>query len=162
MTSFSTLIATAGLAMAAFVPMAQAQNSADEANNKAIVQRSFDAWAAGTGSPYDLLAEDAIWTIAGNSLASKTYPSRAAFIGEVIQPFVARMSVGLKPVIREIHADGSTVIVHFDAAGTAKDGKPYINTYAWFLDLSGGKIVKATAFYDSVAFNDLWTRVQPE
>nr|WP_245319533.1 nuclear transport factor 2 family protein [Mesorhizobium temperatum] len=148
--------------MAAFVPMAQAQNSADEANNKAIVQRSFDAWAAGTGSPYDLLAEDAIWTIAGNSLASKTYPSRAAFIGEVIQPFVARMSVGLKPVIREIHADGSTVIVHFDAAGTAKDGKPYINTYAWFLDLSGGKIVKATAFYDSVAFNDLWTRVQPE
>jgi ketosteroid isomerase-like protein len=162
MTSFSTLIATAGLAVAALVPMAQAQNSADEANNKAIVQRSFDAWAAGTGSPYDLLAEDATWTIAGNSLASKTYPSRAAFIGEVIQPFVARMSVGLKPVIREIHTDGSTVIVHFDAAGTAKDGKPYINTYAWFLDLSGGKIVKATAFYDSVAFNDLWTRVQPE
>jgi uncharacterized protein len=162
MTGFSTLIAAAGLAMAAFVPMAQTQNSADEANNKAIVQRSFDAWAAGTGTPYDLLAEDAIWTIAGNSLASKTYPSRAAFIGEVIQPFVARMSVGLKPVIREIHADGSTVIVHFDAAGTAKDGKPYINTYAWFLDLRGGKIVKATAFYDSVAFNDLWTRVQPE
>lgn len=132
-----------------------------EEENKAIVTRSFDAWAAGTGSPYDLLAEDVVWTIAGNSLASKTYPSRAAFIGEVIQPFVARMSVGLKPVIRHMYADGDTVIIHFDAAGTAKDGKPYENTYAWFLDLDGGKIVKATAFYDSVAFNDLWTRVQP-
>lgn len=156
--SFMTTIAATGLAMAAFVPAAFAQAAEDE--NKAIVQRSFDAWAAGTGSPYDLLAEDAVWTIAGNSLASKVYPSRAAFIGEVIEPFVARMSVGLKPVIRGMYADGSMVVIHFDAAGTAKDGKPYENTYAWFLDLADGKIVKATAFYDSIAFNDLWTRVQ--
>lgn len=157
--SFMTTIVAAGLAMAAFIPTAFAQAAEDE--NKAIVQRSFDAWAAGTGSPYDLLAEDAVWTIAGNSLASKVYPSRAAFIGEVIQPFVARMSVGLKPVLHNIYSDGNTVIIHFDAAGTAKDGKPYQNTYAWFLDLVDGKIVKATAFYDSIAFNDLWTRVQP-
>lgn len=163
MTNLSPLIAivAASLGMAAFMPAAQAQNSAGEENNKTIVQRSFDAWAAGTGSPYDLLADDVVWTITGNSLASKTYPSREAFLGEVIRPFVARMSVGLKPVIRHIHADGSTVIIHFDAAGTAKDGKPYVNTYAWFLDLSDGKIVKATAFYDSIAFNELWTRVQP-
>jgi uncharacterized protein len=161
MTSYSIMstIAAAGLAMATLVPAAFAQASAGD-ENKAIVQRSFDAWAAGTGSPYDLLAEDAVWTIAGNSLASKVYPSRAAFIGEVIEPFVARMSVGLKPVIHNIYADGDTVIIHFDAAGTAKDGKPYENTYAWFLDLADGKIVKATAFYDSIAFNDLWTRVQ--
>jgi ketosteroid isomerase-like protein len=162
MTSFGALIAiaAASLAMAAFIPAAQAQTSGEE-ENKALVQRAFDAWATGTGSPYDLLAEDATWTIAGNSAASRTYSSREAFIGEVIRPFVARMSVGLKPVIREIYADGGTVIVHFDAAGTAKDGKPYANTYAWFLDLSDGKIVKATAFYDSIAFNDLWARVQP-
>jgi ketosteroid isomerase-like protein len=161
MTSTLIAIVAASLAMAAFVPAAQAQSSADETSNKVIVQRSFDAWAAGTGSPYDLLAEDAVWTIAGNSLASKTYPSREAFLSEVIRPFVARMSVGLKPVVREIHADGSTVVILFDAAGTAKDGKPYENSYAWFLDLADGKIVKATAFYDSIAFNDLWTRVQP-
>lgn len=139
-----------------------AQGSGDEAANKAIVQQAFDAWAAGTGSPYDLLAENAVWTITGNSLASKTYPSREAFIGEVIRPFVARMSVGLKPVIRDIHSDGDTVIVLFDAAGTARDGQPYENTYAWFLDLTDGKIVKATAFFDSIAFNDLWTRVSAE
>ena len=71
------------------------------------------------------------------------------------------MSVGLKPTIREIQADGGTVVVLFDAAGTAKDSKPYVNTYAWFLELADGKIVKATAFYDSIAFNDFWTRVQP-
>lgn len=55
-----------------------------EARNKAIVAASFDAWHAGTGSPYDLLADDAIWTIVGRSLASKTYEGREAFMREVI------------------------------------------------------------------------------
>jgi ketosteroid isomerase-like protein len=54
------------------------------------------------------------------------------FLSEVIRPFNARMSVGLKPAIRSIYAEGDTVIVLFDARGTARDGKPYENTYAWF------------------------------
>lgn len=132
-----------------------------EARNKTAVRASFDAWAAGTGSPYDLLADDATWTIVGRSLAAKTYASRAAFMSEVIQPFNARMRVGLKPSIRNIYADGATVIVFFDASGTARDDKPYTNTYAWFLDMQGGKIVKAFAFFDSVEFNDFWQRIKP-
>jgi ketosteroid isomerase-like protein len=53
------------------------------------------------------------------------------------------MSVGLKPTIRNMYADGDTVVVFIDAAGTAKDGKPYNNTYAWFLDLQDGKSVQS-------------------
>jgi hypothetical protein len=60
-----------------------------------------------------------------------------------------------------MYADGDTVIVFFDASGTARDGKPYANTYSWFLDLRDGKIVKTFAFFDSVAFNELWERVKP-
>jgi uncharacterized protein len=132
-----------------------------ESRNKAIVAEKFEAWKAGTGSPYELLAEDAQWTIVGNSLASKTYPSREAFMTEVIRPFNARMSVGLKPTIRNIYADGDLVIVFFDASGTARDGTPYVNTYAWFLELRNSKIVKASAFFDSIAFNEFWQRVAP-
>jgi ketosteroid isomerase-like protein len=132
-----------------------------ETRNKAVVQSSFDAWKAGTGSPYDLLADEASWTIVGHSAASKTYPSKDAFISEVIRPFNARMSVGLKPTIRSIYAEGNTVIIFFDANGTARDGKPYSNTYAWFLDIRDAKIVKAFAFFDSVVFNDFWERVKP-
>jgi ketosteroid isomerase-like protein len=140
--------------------MARAEDQI-EAHNKAIVQASFDAWKAGTGSPFDLLADDATWTIVGNSVVSKTYPSRAAFMSEVIGPFNARMSVGLKPTIRNIYADGDAVIIFFDGAGTAKDGRPYANTYAWFFELRDGRVVKASAFFDSVEFNDFWRRVQP-
>jgi ketosteroid isomerase-like protein len=156
MTCFVVLFATS------FGDIAMAQTKDDiETRNKAVVQASFDAWRAGTGSPYDLLADEASWTIVGHSVASKTYPSKEAFMREVIRPFNARMSVGLKPTIRHLYAEGDTVIIFFDASGTARDGQPYSNTYAWFLDMRDGKVANAFAFFDSIVFNEFWQRVKP-
>jgi uncharacterized protein len=132
-----------------------------EARNKALVQAGFDAWKTGTGSPFDLLADDASWTIVGNSDAANAYPNKEAFLQQVIRPFNARMKEGIKPSIRGLYADGEAVIIFFDAAGTARDGKPYTNTYAWFFDMRDGKVIRAHAFFDSLPFNDLWRRLQP-
>ena len=133
-----------------------------EARNKTIIRAKFEAWAAGTGGPFDLLDEGATWTIAGRSVVSKKYRNREAFMAEVIRPFNARMSVALKPTIRDLYAEGDTVVVLFDASATTIDGKPYRNTYAWFLEMRAGRIVNATAFFDSIEFNELWTRVAPK
>lgn len=133
-----------------------------ETRNKATVEARFDAWRDGTGSPFELLSDTATWTIVGRSAAAKTYSSRESFLREVIRPFNARMSAPLKPSIRNIYADGDTVIVFFDARGIARDGKPYENTYAWFLEMRDDKVVRAFAFFDSIEFNDLWGRVSPE
>lgn len=152
------------LAMMHLLPAksAQAQPYSDqEIRNLATVQAGFDAWRAGTGSPYDALAQDAVWEITGNSLAARTYTGKDDFIRNVIVPFNARMSGRLIPSIRDIYADGDTVIAFFDAEGTARDGIPYRNTYAWFLQLRDDRIVKASAFFDSLAFDDLWRRVTP-
>jgi ketosteroid isomerase-like protein len=140
---------------------ASAQRTAEEERNQALVQRGFDAWRAGTGSPYDILADDANWTIVGNSLAAKSYPSREAFLAEVIRPFNARMRDRLIPNVHRLYTDGDTVIALFDAKGTARDGKPYANSYAWFLQMKDGKIVRAQAFFDSIAFDDFWRRITP-
>ncbi|MBY4607044.1 nuclear transport factor 2 family protein [Rhizobium sp. 9T] len=155
-------IAAAILALGGLEARAAAQSLTEtERRNKAAVEAGFEAWAAGTGSPYDLLADDARWTIEGYSLASKTYPSREAFLREVIRPFNARMKAPLKPAMRNVYVDGDTVIVFFDARGVARDGEPYANTYAWFLDMRDGRIVRASAFFDSIVFNAFWTRVTP-
>ena len=71
------------------------------------------------------------------------------------------MKEGLKPSVRSLHADGKSVIIFFDAAGVASDGKPYQNTHAWLFDMRDGKVVRAWAFYDSLSFNDLWRRLKP-
>jgi ketosteroid isomerase-like protein len=148
------------LAAVAMTAKAAAQTSDVDAN-RVTIARAMDAWAAGTGGPYDLLADDAVWTISGNSLASKTYPSKEAFMSEVIRPFNARMKEPLIPSVHSLYVDGDTVVAHFDAAGTARDGRPYVNSYAWILTLKDGRIVRAFAFFDAHAFDDLWTRVTP-
>jgi uncharacterized protein len=132
-----------------------------EAHNKALVRDRFEAWAQGTGSPFELLADDASWTIEGGSVAAKTYAGRESFLREVIRPFNARMSEGLKPVIREICADGDVVVIFFDAKGTARDGQPYANTYFWLFEMHDGKVTRASALFDSLEFNDVWARVVP-
>lgn len=129
--------------------------------NKALVQSGFDAWKKGTGSPFVYLADNVTWTVVGHSLASRTYHSRRDVMDNLLNPFNARMLGHLVPAVHNIYADGDTVIVYFDAAGTTRDNQPYRNTYAWFLTFKDKKIINATAFYDSIAFNDFWRHVQP-
>jgi hypothetical protein len=151
-------IMAAGLALLGTPSSAFAQSP--EAN-KVIVTASFDAWKAGTGSPFDLLADDATWTIEGQSAASATYPGKEAFLRDVIRPFNARMAVGIKPAVRSMAAEDDRVVILFDAAGTARDGIAYANSYAWFFRIEDGRVVEANAFFDALAFNDLWSRVTP-
>ncbi len=141
--------------------MSAAPDTPLEARNRAVVEAAFAKWGTGAGGPFDLLADEASWTIVGHSVASKTYPTKAAFMSEVIVPFNARMSQGIRPTVRQLIVKNDTVVIFFDARGVAKDGKPYVNTYAWFWEMREGRAIRAYAFFDSIEFNDLWARVAP-
>ena len=108
-----------------------------------------------------LLEPDATWTIVGNSPASRTYASRDEFLDLVIRPFNARLSTPLVPEVRGLYADGDVVIAYFDGSATANDGRPYRNSYTWYLHLAEGRIVRAVAFFDTVEFTDFWNRLAP-
>ena len=127
---------------------ASAVGAETEMKNKATVQAAFDVWRAGTGGPFALLAST------GNN-------SRDEFLDRVIKPFNARLTKPLVPTLRSLHSDGDTIIALFDGKATALDGKPYRNTYAWFMEMRDGRIVNITAFFDSIAFDEFWKRVEP-
>jgi uncharacterized protein len=132
--------------------------------NRDVIRRAFEAWQHGSGAITEVFAPDMVWRIEGHSAASREFASKQAFIDEVLAPFGARFATGetFRPVrIRSIHADGDTVIVVWDGRGVANDGQPYENSYAWVMRLRDGQVVDGTAFYDSISFNDLWSRVQP-
>lgn len=93
---------------------------------------------------------------------SKAFDSKEQFIGEVHQPFGARFAEPFRPVaVHGVYADGDTVVVLWGGEGTRLDGKPYENTYAWFMRFREGLVVEATAFFDSIAFDKLWNEVTP-
>ena len=139
-----------------------AHDFAREDGNKALVQASFDRWKSGTGGPFEPLAADTEWTIAGSSPLAKTYHSKKEFIDEVIDPFNARMSKPLVPAVSGIFADGDMVIILFDADATVRDGKRYHNTYTWYFQMRDAKVVKAIAFFDNRDFDEFWNRVSPK
>ena len=168
------LVAVTAAAMAAgrVLPQkAPQQNSSYEERtvtdtNKARVEGVLKAWMTGDGTALQGLLDDNVeWTITGNSLVSGTTHSRAELNAKVLGPFGARFSQSqdrFRPRrISGIYSDGDTVIAHLDAAGVANDGKPYANTYVWILTMRGDKAVRVTAFFDSIAFDELWRRVSP-
>ena len=131
-------------------------------SNRDIVTDAFRSWADGTGYVTSIFADDMTWEITGRSAVSRKYASTRQFLDEVLHPFGARFGPGdpFRPVtIRAIYEDqdNSTVIVVWDGQGTTTAG----TTYAWFMTLSGGKVIDGTAFYDSIAFNELWDGVTP-
>jgi uncharacterized protein len=103
--------------------------------------------------------------------ASKATPWRRAstptarrFVDEVLAPFAARFTGGERfwPVtIRSSVADDGTLVVVRDGHGVANDGRPYQNTYAWIMRLAHGLVADGAACYDSISFNDRWSRVTP-
>lgn len=136
-------------------------SAATRDRNKALVRASFERWQAGAGGPFELLSAEAEWTIVGSSPLSRTYHGREEFLAQVIGPFNARMATPLRPTVRGIYGDGDMVIILFDAAATAKDGRPYRNTYSWYFEMKDGQVVKATAFFDTRDFDEFWARVSP-
>ena len=137
-----------------------AQADVQEKNRRAV-QTAFDNWRRSAGTVYDLLASDVKWTNAGTSTVSGIYHSRRDFMDQVVTPFNSRLQTPLVPIVRGLYADGDTVIVLWDGAAIARDGKSYQNTYSWYLTMRNGKIVSAVAVYDSAAFDDLWKRIRP-
>lgn len=135
-------------------------------SNRNTVATAINNWKNGTGNIGNLLAPDIKWTIVGHSYASKTFTSKQELLNEVLIPFGARFA-GEKAqrfsptTVHGIYSDGDTVIVLSDGKGIASDGKSYENNYAWFLKMKDGQAVEVTAFFDSIAFNDLWSRIKP-
>jgi len=133
--------------------------------NREIVADAFQAWSRGEGHVSSIFADEMTWEIVGRSRASGRYGSARQFSDEVLHPFRARFrpDAPFRPVtIRGVYADGDTVIVSWDGEGTTTAGTTYRNTYAWFLTLRDGEVVDGTAFYDSIAFDELWDTVSPD
>lgn len=148
-------LALLALLGATFTSMGQTQEE-----NKKTIKAGFDRWAKGEGSFFDLLADDMVWTINGSAPLSRTYIGKKQFMDEVIDPLNQRLSQKIVPSVRNLYTDGNTVIALIDGKAVAKDGQPYEMSYAWFMEMENGKIVRVQAFLDGIKFADIMQRVK--
>ncbi|MEK0246848.1 hypothetical protein QFI66_001660 [Raoultella sp. BAC10a-01-01] len=147
------------LALSGTCPSFAANSSLD---NKRIVERSFNNWRDGSGTPFDLMSPEASWTIMGTAKYAGVYSSKKEFIEQVIAPFNSRVQRPLRPTVSGLYADGNTVIATFRGETIDNNKAPYINDYVWVFEMNEGKIIKATAYLDAPAFDRLMLNVEPK
>lgn len=123
--------------------------SDDAEANSALIQKAFDDWRAGQGGIFQLLADDAVWVVAGNSPVSGTYRTREAFMEDAVKPITDKLATPIVPTVRQIVAQGQHVVALWDGQATAKDGSRYENSYSWHMQLENGRITRVTAFLDT-------------
>ncbi len=148
-------------AMPTAVTASQARPSqaSTAAKNKKLIQTAFDNWAKGQGNIFDLLSDDVQWTIAGSSPYSKTYYGKKQLIDEAVTPLTLRLATPITPKVRQLVSEGDTVVALWDGSATAKDGRPYRNTYSWAMTLKQGRITRVVAFLDMAEYDGVIQRV---
>ncbi|MGH9279962.1 MAG: nuclear transport factor 2 family protein [Acidimicrobiales bacterium] len=127
------------------------------AANRRLVQAAFDK---GLDAVFDLLRDDARWTITGTSPFAGIYTSRRQLLDEVIARLNAWLARPIQPTVESIVAEGDRVVVLWRGHAVALDGEPYDNVYSWHMRLEGGSVVEVTAFFDAPTLRDLLDRVQ--
>ncbi len=120
--------------------------------NRACVRDAFDGWAAGRGSVFDLLADDATWTIPGSTAGAGEWRGRQAYVDAAVTPLFDRLAAPARPELVGLWADGDEVIVRWRQETPLEAGGAYRNDYAWFLTMRGGKAIAVTAFLDLPAY----------
>lgn len=142
------------LVITSFSNKTNAQEAKTTQQYKEMVAKSFENWVAKTGTPFDLLADDVQWTIAGSSAQAKTYTSKQQLLVDVLDPLNQRLSKKIIPDVKGIYGDGNMVIVLWRSIAETNIGKPYNGDYAWFMQFENGKITKVTAFLDNQKFSE--------
>lgn len=145
-----------GLASANSAAPSRADAGTRTAANEARVRAAFEAWRAGTGNVFDLLHEDAVWTVAGDSPVSGVYRGKRDFMDNAVAPITARLATPIVPELDHLVAQCDTVVAVWRGTARANDGGTYANHYAWHMVFDDdGRIVRVVAFLDTWALHAL-------
>ncbi|MDF2829079.1 MAG: hypothetical protein K0R01_2362 [Mycobacterium sp.] len=156
----AALAATMTIGCSASGDSGDAARSGQQERNVQVVRDAFALGVGGEEGFFSILADDVQWTVA-RAVDPTTYTSRAEFLRDGAGPIQSRLSEPIQANVQQLVAEGDVVVAIWDGTATARDGRPYVNTYSWALTMRDERVVKATAFLDLVALGDLMARVPP-
>ncbi len=123
--------------------------------NKQLVRSYFQAISDNQPSvAWDLLAEDAIWTVGGHSPLTGSYTKHElAKLTE--DKILARLPDGMRIELGRLVAEGDLVAAEFTSTGAREDGKIYNNHYLFLLTIKDGKLWRCTEYLDTYHYVEL-------
>ncbi len=77
------------------------------------------------------------------------YLTKENFLNATFRRLAKVLWEGVILKLNHVFVDGNTAIVEMESLSTAKNGKPFCNTYCWVVYFSGEKITSVRAYVDS-------------
>lgn len=125
--------------------------------NKRCIQDAFVAWVEGDGMAFfNLLADDATWTVLGNCPISGTYVGRQRLIEGALKPQREKLVGPPTPKVINLIAEGDTVVIQWVGSGVTKRGRQYNNNYCYVVQMRNGRIIGGTAYLDTELVRSIW------
>jgi uncharacterized protein (TIGR02246 family) len=125
--------------------------------NKKLIQDAFTAWANGDGMAFfNLLTDNATWTVMGSCPISGTYVGRQRLVEDALTPQREKLAGPPTPTVINIIAEGDTIVIQWTGKGTTKTGQPYNNSYCYVVQMENRKITRGTAYLDTDLVRSIW------
>jgi uncharacterized protein len=121
------------------------------AENKQLLEQIYAELSRGSVQALlDSLADDIQWTIIGTTVLSGTSHGKPDVIEKILKPLRARLADS--PIVFSIErliAEGEYVVMQEHGQATAKNGKPYNNTYCIVCRIVDGQVKEMTDYIDT-------------
>ena len=122
-----------------------------ETANKQLLRHVYAEISKGNVQPLlDSLADDVEWTIIGSTALSGTSRGKQDVINKLLKPIRARLADG--PIVfqpERFIAEGEYVVMQARGRATARNGKPYNNTYCIVCRIVDGKVKEMVDYIDT-------------
>ena len=123
---------------------------------KEFVTQVFARWEQGEQTSFfDALAEDVQWTAIGSTPISGHCTSKAEYLEKVYQPLRTHFSGPTHCQVKQILAEGDTVVVQWHGETPTRAGRPYVQEYCWVLRVRGETIQAVHGYFDTAAVRHL-------
>jgi ketosteroid isomerase-like protein len=125
--------------------------------NKEMIRTMFAELGKGNAAAFlDAMSENLKFTLIGNTKFSGTFNGKQEFTAKVLAPLGAALEGGLVITPDNLIADGEYVAMQSRGKSTAKNGKPYNNTYCHVFRITNGKISEVTEYLDTELVNNVF------
>jgi uncharacterized protein len=127
------------------------------ADNKQIISNMFAELSKGNAAAFlDAMADDVKFTLQGNTKFSGTFNGKQELTAKLLGPLMAQLEGGLALTPYNLIADGDYVAMQAHGKSTAKNGKPYNNSYCQIFKIAGGKVKEITEYLDTALVDDVF------
>lgn len=121
-----------------------------ESDNKRLLRAAFDRLAEADATAYlDLMADDFVWIIEGQSKWSTRFDGKAAVQRDLIPPLFANFATPYRNLAEEMIAEGDRVVVLYRGEVKTVSGEDYNNSYCFVIRMRGGKMVELREYMDT-------------